>query len=51
MIFECHYCPARLPNFSEAVKHFEEKHQGKTEYVILEVTPDMIEPITKGEDK
>jgi hypothetical protein len=37
--FECHYCNTVSPNFSEAVKHFEENHRNE-EHVVYELLAD-----------
>ena len=47
MKIECQYCPVVSANLTEAVKHFEGKHCNKDEYVVLEITPSMIQPTTK----
>lgn len=48
MIFECHYCPKQSASFSEAAKHFEEKHR-KGEVIVIPISVDMIKP--NKEDK
>ncbi|GAI93337.1 unnamed protein product [marine sediment metagenome] len=47
MTFECQYCPAVSPDLSGLIRHFEDEHRDKTEYIELEVTPDMLKPITE----
>lgn len=45
MIFECHYCPEVSKNLIEAIRHFEQDHRNKDEYIELAITEDMIEPV------
>lgn len=37
MLIKCHYCPHQSQNLTEAIRHFEEKHRSKDEYIELEV--------------